>query len=77
MADIQHIEKEELQRQEAYAQRVQAYYAEHKRGLSPLAHIRTFGCQQNVADSERIKGMLAEMGFGFTEQPENADKNLY
>lgn len=77
MADIKHIEKEELCRQEAYAQKVQAYYAEHKRGLSPLAHIRTFGCQQNVADSERIKGMLAEMGFGFTEEPENADFILF
>ena len=77
MADIKHIEKEELCRQEAYAQKVQAYYAQHKRGLSPLAHIRTFGCQQNVADSERIKGMLAEMGFGFTEEPENADFILF
>ena len=31
---------------------------------APIAHVRTYGCQQNVSDSERIKGMLAEMGFG-------------
>ncbi|MDD3832354.1 MAG: tRNA (N6-isopentenyl adenosine(37)-C2)-methylthiotransferase MiaB [Oscillospiraceae bacterium] len=43
----------------------------------PLAHIRTYGCQQNVSDSEHIKGMLAEMGFGFTQEPENADLILF
>ena len=26
-----------------------------------------YGCQQNVADSQRLMGMLREMGFGFTE----------
>ena len=44
---------------------------------SPLAHVRTYGCQQNVSDSERIKGMLAQMGFGFTEEPEQADLILF
>ena len=34
----------------------------------PLACIVTYGCQQNVADSERIKGMLKEMGYGFTDK---------
>lgn len=29
-----------------------------KRGEKPVAYIRTYGCQQNVADSEKIKGML-------------------
>ncbi|MDE6125010.1 MAG: tRNA (N6-isopentenyl adenosine(37)-C2)-methylthiotransferase MiaB, partial [Eubacterium sp.] len=33
----------------------------------PLACVVTYGCQQNVADSEHIKGMLNEMGYGFTE----------
>ena len=31
------------------------------------AFVDTYGCQQNVADSEHIKGMLNEMGYGFTE----------
>ena len=38
------------------------------RGDVPLACIRTYGCQQNVADSEKIKGMLSDMGFDFTEK---------
>lgn len=48
-----------------------------KRGEVPLAYIRTYGCQQNVADSEQIKGLLAEMGYGFTDTPDNADFILF
>ena len=33
----------------------------------------TFGCQQNVADSEHLMGMLREMGFSFTDDPYRAD----
>lgn len=43
----------------------------------PMAYIRTYGCQQNVADSETIKGMLSLMGYGFTDTPENADFILF
>ena len=48
-----------------------------KRGEEPLAYVRTYGCQQNVADSERIKGMLREAGYGFTENAEDADFILF
>lgn len=48
-----------------------------KRGDKPLAYIHTYGCQQNVADSEKIKGMLFLCGFGFTENPEDADFILF
>lgn len=48
-----------------------------KRGEKPLAFIRTYGCQQNVADSEKIKGMLAQSGFEFSDSPENADFILF
>lgn len=43
----------------------------------PLAFVRTFGCQQNVSDSERLSGMLAKMGFGFTDTPDNANLILF
>lgn len=42
-------------------------------GEPPRAHVHTFGCQQNVSDGERIKGMLALMGYGFSDTPEGAD----
>ncbi len=39
----------------------------------PKALVQTYGCQQNVSDSERMKGFLAEMGYAFTEDVEQAD----
>jgi len=38
----------------------------------PLAHVMTYGCQQNEADSERLRGYLEKMGYGFTDTAENA-----
>ncbi|MEM5779806.1 MAG: radical SAM protein, partial [Lawsonibacter sp.] len=38
----------------------------------PLAFVDTYGCQQNVADSERIQGYLEAMGYGFTDDAEQA-----
>ena len=38
----------------------------------PLAFVDTYGCQQNEADSERIRGYLEKMGFGFTDREEQA-----
>ena len=40
---------------------------------TPLALVDTFGCQQNVADSQNLMGMLREMGFAFTDDPARAD----
>jgi tRNA-2-methylthio-N6-dimethylallyladenosine synthase len=36
-------------------------------------HVTTFGCQMNVHDSERIKGMLEELGLGEAPSQEQAD----
>lgn len=47
------------------------------RGAQPMALVRTYGCQQNVADSEKLRGQLQEMGFAFTEQEEEADLILF
>jgi len=41
------------------------------------AFLRTFGCQQNVSDSEKIKGILAEMGYAFSDKPEEASLILF
>jgi tRNA-2-methylthio-N6-dimethylallyladenosine synthase len=35
--------------------------------------VTTFGCQMNAHDSERIKGMLEELGLGEAPRPEDAD----
>ena len=43
----------------------------------PLALVHSFGCQQNAADGEKLRGMLAEMGYGFTDALEEADFIIY
>lgn len=40
-------------------------------------HITTFGCQMNKADSERMAGILENMGFEWSEDPNDADLILY
>jgi tRNA-2-methylthio-N6-dimethylallyladenosine synthase len=40
-------------------------------------HITTFGCQMNKADSERMAGILENMGFEHSEDPNSADLILY
>src|SRR6201995_5917966 len=37
-------------------------------------HVTTFGCQMNEHDSERMKGMLEDLGYA--EAPERADADL-
>jgi tRNA-2-methylthio-N6-dimethylallyladenosine synthase len=36
-------------------------------------HVTTFGCQMNAHDSERIKGLLEELGLGEARSPADAD----
>ena len=71
------VTAEELEMQEPYKEKVRAYYEQKSPSAAPLAYVRTFGCQQNVSDSEHMKGLLAQMGFAFTETPEDADFILF
>ena len=40
-------------------------------------HVTTFGCQMNAHDSERIKGMLEELGLGEAFDPDEADVLIF
>ncbi len=42
-------------------------------GAKKYAHVITFGCQQNERDSETAMGLLCEMGYTPTENPDIAD----
>ena len=44
-----------------------------KKGAAPACFVLTFGCQQNVADSEKLSGMAEEMGYRLTDLPAEAD----
>jgi len=48
----------------------EAFCREH--GEYPRCFVLTFGCQQNVADSEKLSGMAEQMGYVLTENPEEA-----
>ena len=46
-------------------------------GRKKKMHITTFGCQMNTHDSEKLKGVLEEMGYEETDQEHEADFIVY
>lgn len=44
---------------------------------APMAYVRSFGCQQNVNDSERLKGVLLDLGYGLVDSAEEADLIIF
>ena len=65
------ISEEEIARQMDVCRQVAQ--RNQTRSAPPLALVDTYGCQQNEADSEQLRGMLREMGYGFTEDAKEAD----
>ena len=65
------ISQEALERQFDYCDKIAALWA--GRGITPKAYVETYGCQQNEADSERIRGILKEAGYAMTDCAEGAD----
>lgn len=63
------ISREEMALQRDFMKKVAEI---NSKGEPPVAHVHTFGCQQNVSDGEKLKGMLAEMGYGFSDHPDGA-----
>ncbi len=43
----------------------------------PLANVKTFGCAQNENDSEKIRGLLYQLGYSMTDSLENSDIVIY
>jgi tRNA-2-methylthio-N6-dimethylallyladenosine synthase len=46
-------------------------------GAAQKFHVTTFGCQMNVHDSERMRGMLASLGYEEASEREEADLILF
>jgi len=61
----------EVSRQREMAKEI--YNLHQTREHPPLALVDTYGCQQNEADSEIIRGYLTEMGYVFTDIEKDAD----
>lgn len=72
------ISQEEMALQRDFIEKVAEINAGKNSDYSPpKAHVHTFGCQQNVSDGEKIKGMLALMGYGFSDTPDGADLVIF
>lgn len=75
----QKILKGDFDKQKTYIDLVKKINEDKKKltGKAPVACVKTFGCQQNVADSEKIKGIASSMGYVINENIENADFVIY
>ena len=71
------VPQEELSKQNEYMNLIRTVISSRYPVDAPKAFVHTYGCQGNVADSEKILGMLKEMGYTFCQSPEEADLVLY
>ena len=65
------VPAEDIRRQMGYCDELRALNA--RRPVPPLAWVDTYGCQQNEADSELLRGMLCEMGYQISDTEQGAD----
>ena len=61
----------DMARQREFTEKIKDLHIQ--RGKAVRALVDTFGCQQNVADSQHIMGMLEAMGCEFVTEPAEAD----
>ena len=72
---LKEIDKLEMEKQRDFIQKIRMENTLANR--RPLAFVETYGCAQNENDSEHLKGMLSDMGYGFCDNAEEADLVLY
>ena len=65
------ITQEELHSQFACCDKIAAYWQAQNR--TPVAYVETYGCQQNEADSEKLRGYLTQSGYAIGSEAEGAD----
>ena len=65
------ISQAELDAQFACCDKIAAYW--QTKGRTPTAYVETYGCQQNEADSEKLRGFLAQCGYAIVGSAEGAD----
>ena len=65
--------QDEIQKQMEYIH----YVKEQTNGKLLKYYIHTFGCQMNENDSERLAGMLTEMGYTETDRADDSDLVIF
>ena len=69
------ITPEQVERQQRLCAEIRDYWT--TQGVTPTAYVETYGCQQNEADSEQLRGMLEASGYGLTDSAEGADAVIF
>lgn len=72
-------DEKELVLQKEYMQKAASYVVdlEAQIGHKPLCCVTTFGCQMNARDSEKLLGILTQIGYTPTDREEEADFVIY
>ncbi len=65
------VSQESLNAQFSYCDKIAAHW--RSEGRTPTAYVETYGCQQNEADSEKLRGYLTQSGYGIVSDAEGAD----
>ena len=65
------ISQAQLDTQFGYCDKIAAFW--QAEGIVPTAYVETYGCQQNEADSEKLRGFLTQSGYSIVRQAEGAD----
>ena len=65
------ISQQQLDEQIAFCDKICAFW--RSQNIVPVAYVETYGCQQNEADSERLRGLLSQCGYSMTDSAEEAD----
>ena len=65
------INQDQLNQQFGYCDKIATYW--HDQNTTPTAYVETYGCQQNEADSEKIRGYLTQSGYAIVQEADGAD----
>ncbi|HIT33745.1 MAG TPA: tRNA (N6-isopentenyl adenosine(37)-C2)-methylthiotransferase MiaB [Candidatus Faecousia intestinigallinarum] len=65
------ISQSQLQEQFAFCDKIQSFW--HQAARTPTAYVETYGCQQNEADSQTLRGLLIQCGYTMQQSAEGAD----
>ena len=65
------ISQSQLAQQFAFCDQIADYW--QRQGRTPTAYVETYGCQQNEADSEKLRGYLCQCGYRIVDSAEGAD----
>lgn len=70
---VNRVSENEIKRQREIIEKIRT----ENQGKNRTACVITLGCVQNENDSERIRGMLFEMGYSLTENSKTADVVIF